>query len=487
MAYQPTNASLSTHPLPRWFEDAKLGIFVHWGVQSVPAWAPTTGELTEVIAQQGWKGWFANNPYADWYLNTIQIAGSPSQQHHIRTYGAGFEYPAFAPMFREATRRWDPSVWAELFRQVGARYVVLTTKHHDGFLLWPSDHRNPNRPDYCSERDLVGELAAAVRARGLRMGLYYSGGIDWSFDHHAIQDAADVIAATPQGKEYATYVDRHWRELIDRYQPSILWNDISYPADANLLDLLAYYYNAVPDGVVNDRFPQFRLGERGSLRYRISMAIVHFAIFLLARLSRQASALPTATHADFRTPEYATFAKIVAKKWEATRGLGYSFCYNRNETDEHIIPVDRLVRLFVDIVSKNGNLLLNVGPMADGTIPDIQLSRLVGLGEWLQVNGEAIFDTRPWVRAEGQTAAGIPIRFTQAGDALYAILLGTPPAGQTTIEALVACPGTRVHLLGHDPALPWTQRGNQLTVDMPAHLAPAPAHVLRIAPHPRKA
>ncbi len=374
MDYEATWESVSEHPVPDWFHDAKFGIFVHWGLYSVPAWAPTTGELGEVIQNEGWEAWFTRNPYAEWYLNSLRIAGSPTQQHHEATYGAGFSYDDFAPMFNEATRNWDPSGWADLFHKAGARYVVLTTKHHDGFLMWPSEQPNPFKEGYHAQRDLVGELTEAVRARGMLMALYYSGGLDWTFNHHVIKSIDDLFACVPQSEDYVKYADGHWYELIERYGPVVLWNDIAYPAAADLPHLFADYYNLFPDGLVNDRFLQ------------------HF------EFDANASAFVNVKHHDFRTPEYATFDQITEKKWEATRGLGFSFGYNQNEGPEHTLTLERLVHSFVDIVSKNGNLLLNVGPMADGTIPPLQRDILLGFGKWLEVNGEALFDTRPWVQ-----------------------------------------------------------------------------------------
>jgi alpha-L-fucosidase len=507
MAYEPTKSSLQARPLPGWFDDAKLGIFIHWGPQSVPAWAPTAGEYKNLLDERGWRYWFANNPYADWYQNSLKIPGSPTQAYHQRTYGADYPYDNFIPMFEEAARRWDPAAWADVFAQAGARYAVLTTKHHDGYLLWPSTHPNPQKRNYQSRRDLVGELAAAVRARGMRMGLYYSGGLDWTFNGGPIQDLPDLFATIPTAPAYAAYVDAHWRELIARYQPSVLWNDIAYPAGTSTLELFAHYYNAVPDGVVNDRFAQYDLGPAGSARYRaILWGVKTFGPPLIKRAGT--SAAPAGPHADFRTPEYASFGKIAARKWETCRGIGYSFCYNRAETDAHMIPVADLVRMFVDIVSKNGNLLLNVGPMPDGTIPEIQLSRLRGLGDWLRINGEAIFGTRPWVRAEGwaenlsptpsparggepaspfpareggQGVRSLPVRFTRRGEVLYAILLGTPDGEQIKLNGVRALAGAAVTLLGGDN-LAWSQAGDDLAVTLPARLPDAPAHALRIAP-----
>ena len=308
MTYEPTKSSLRARPLPDWYDDAKLGIFIHWGPQSVPGWAPTAGEYAKLLNERGWRYWFANNPYADWYQNTLKIAGSPTQTYHRQTYGADYPYDNFIPLFEDAAQRWKPEAWAEVFAQTGARYVVLTTKHHDGYLLWPSAHPNPGKRDYQSKRDLVGELTEAVRGHGMRMGLYYSGGLDWSFEGRPIQDLPDLFARIPTDPAYTAYVDAHWRELIDRYQPSVLWNDIAYPSGTDTRRLFADYYNAVPDGVVNDRFAQYNLGAEGSLRYRVMLWGVKTLAPPLIKW-RGTAAAPAGAHADFRTPEYASFGQ----------------------------------------------------------------------------------------------------------------------------------------------------------------------------------
>jgi alpha-L-fucosidase len=481
MKYEPTNRSLRQHPVPDWFHDGKLGIFIHWGLYSVPGWGPLAGDINEVVAEEGWSGVFRRHPYAEWYWNTLKIEGSPTGDHHARTYGPYFLYTDFAPLFDQAVASFDPAAWADLFCRAGARYVVLTTKHHDGYTLWPSEHPNPNVEDWHASRDLVGDLAQAVRARGMRMGLYYSGGLDWTFEPRAIRDIVDLLGTMPQSPAYVTYVDRHWRELIARYHPSVLWNDIGFPAGLDVKALYADYYNAVPDGVVNDRGIQANIGWLS--RNRVGRAVLRFVLNLAMRSFVSGSA-PKMGHADFTTPEYASLGQIADHKWEATRGIGASFGYNRNETAEHMLSVAELVRSFVDIVSKNGNLLLNVGPMADGTIPPLQEERLLGLGEWLAANGEAIYGTRPWVRAEGTTAADVPVRFTSKGEALYAILLGTPEGRQVHLALPGLVPEATVRLLGHDAALRFTYESGQLAVDLPESLPPSPAHALRITPAP---
>ena len=209
------------------------------------------------------------------------------------------------------------------------------------------------------------------------MGLYYSGGYDWTFNTGPIQVNADYDAVKPQSDAYGKYAFAQIHELIDRYHPAILWNDIDWPKTGNALQVEADYYNAVPDGVIDDRF-----GIK---------------------------------HSDFTSPEYEKKDQISEKKWEECRGLGRSFGYNRAEGEAETIAPGELIALLVDIVSKNGNLLLDVGPEADGTIPPVQMERLKALGAWLKQNGEAIYDTTPWTKAAGKSAEGDDLRFTTKG------------------------------------------------------------------------
>jgi alpha-L-fucosidase len=478
--YEPTMASLRQHTVPAWYAGAKLGIFIHWTPATIPAWAPLTGEYSQIMAKRGPAYFFANNPYVEWYQNCLRIAGSPTHQHHLAEFGPNYPYENFVPQFRQTSQRLDANAWADLFARAGARYAVLVTKHHDGYLLWPSRQPNPFHPGYQSECDLVGDVTTAVRSRGLRMGLYYSGGLDWTFTREPIRDLMSMLAAVPDTPEYSAYADGHYHELIERYHPDVLWNDIAYPPGSDLKRLFADYYNAVPDGVINDRWGQTRL-PRG----RAARAALAALIGLLWRLLARAGNMPTANHHDFTTPEYASYQKIVARKWESTRGFGYSFGYNREERPEHVLTAEALIHSFIDIVSKNGNLLINVGPMADGTIPPIQAERLLALGGWLKVNGEAIYDTAPWTRPEGratdaQTGKALDVRFTAKGGAVYAILLGMPRGREITIDGLSVQPGDRVTLLGCDAPLSWRQNGSALAVTLPEGLPDAVAHTVKI-------
>lgn len=441
--YAPTVESLNRHPLPEWYAGAKLGIFIHWGLYSVPAWAPLNHPTHDFSSTD----YIKYNPYAEWYLNTVRIPGSPTGEYQREHYGAKFGYYEFAPIFNRDVKTWNPDRMAAAFKMAGARYVVLTSKHHEGFTLWPSKVPNPSptlKPNQLhAERDIVGELTDAVRKQGLKMGLYYSGGYDWTFNSGPIETNADYETVKPESQAYGDYAFAQIHELIDQYKPDVLWNDIDWPKTGRAMQVEADYYNAVPNGVVDDRF-----GIK---------------------------------HADFTSPEYQKLSKISEKKWEECRGLGRSFGYNRQEGEtETIAPAD-LIALLVDIVSKNGNLLLDVGPEADGTIPPVQMERLKALGAWLQQNGEAIYDTTPWTRAEGKSAEGDELRFTRKGDDLYVTVLGKPKGRTLTLEDVPAKPGLAATELGVADSLATQSDGGNVRIGLPAQLQGDYAYSFKLA------
>src|SRR5579863_6246020 len=409
--YEPTLASLDQHPLPQWYAGAKLGIFIHWGLYSVPGWAPLTHPNHDFSSND----YIKYDPYAEWYLNTMRVPGSPTEVYQREHFGNSGYYD-FAPEFNRESKKWNPDAMAAIFQAAGARYVVLTSKHHEGFTLWPSTTLNPNpslKPSQLhAERDIVGDLSQAVRARGLKMGLYYSGGYDWTFNSGPILVNADYEAVKPESEAYGKYANAQIHELIARYHPSVLWNDIDWPKTGDALGVEADYYNAVPAGVIDDRF-----GIK---------------------------------HADFTSPEYEKLDKISQKKWEECRGLGRSFGYNRAEGEAETIAPAELIALLVDIVSKNGNLLLDVGPEADGTIPPVQMERLQALGAWLKQNGEAIYDTTPWTKAAGKSAEGDDLRFTRTGDDLFVTVLGKPKTQTITMPDVSAKQGIPITQLGDE-------------------------------------
>jgi len=465
--------------VPAWFEDAKLGIFVHWGLSCVPAFAARAGTIPALMRDR-YDELQALSPYAEWYENALRIPGSPVALHHAAVYG-DTPYARFREPFEAMLARWDPAPWAELFAAAGARYVVQVTKHHDGYCLWPSAVRNPQRPGWHAPRDGVGELAAAVRARGMRFGVYYSGGLDWSFEPRPIRTLADGLAAVPLAPAYERYADAQVRELIERVRPSVLWNDIAWPPHRGALwRLLADYYAAVEEGVVNDRFGPAPAWLVRALRLPPLRAAADALLRRVVRRPGYQMVPPPPPVADFRTPEYASFAEVSPRKWEATRGIGHSFGFNENEDEANLIDPGELVRSFVDIVAKNGNLLLNVGPTREGEIHPRERARLEALGAWLRANGEAIYGTRPWQRAEGATACRVPVRFTARDDTVYATLLGAPAGPQ--VRLLGFAPGAgRVELLGHGP-LPARREAGDLLVTWPPAVPARPAYALACRP-----
>ncbi len=467
MLYAATWESVSQHNLPQWYDDAKFGMFVHWGLYSVPAWSPTGYSAMQVVTGKA-PATYHDIPDGAFYFNNLNIPDSQTRAYHDKTYGANFAYDEFVAMFNAAIETWDPDAMADFLHDCGARYVVLTTKHHEGFLMWNARVKNPFKQNYFAARDLLGELSNAVRARGMKMGAYYSGGFDWTFNATPIRELSDVLRAMPQSQEYVAYVLAHLHDLMERYEPAVLWNDIGMPAQLNLPQLFADYYNAVPDGVVDDRYAQYTLGALTNV-----LTSPPFARVLSQIMDKEfgGGAPPsTVKHFDFSTPEYTTYHTTVAKKWEATRGIGHSFGYNRNETPDDYMTVTQLVQFVADVVSKNGNVLLNVGPQADGTIPQIEQERVRGLGAWLKVNGEAIYNTRPWTRAEGTAQANgatLDVRFTRNGENLYAIVFASDAPREILVPDIDAQRVTNVSLLGSDAPLTWRANENDLAVTLP--------------------
>ena len=431
-------SDLNARAVPDWYHDAKFGIFIHWGAFAIPAFAPRGGSIGEAFSKDYDRA-VAMAPYTEWYWNAIKVPGTPSAEFHAENYGDA-PYTDFKQPFEEGLKQWDPAAWAEAFRDAGARYVVLVTKHHDGLCLWPSEVANRHQKDWTTRRDLVGELAAAVRAAGLRFGVYYSGGIDWTFNRRPMRTLGDFIASTPGG-DYPAYAMAQVRELIDRYEPSVLWNDISWPTRPGpLYRLFADYYRAVPEGVVNDRWVAGSL-QRDLLKFPPMRRYVDRKFkAALSKLSDEDSKgiiPPPVPHSDFRTPEYAAFAEIQVKKWEATRGMSHSFGFNRNDSEADYASAETLIHDFIDAVSRNGNLLLNVGPRAtDAGIPGEQLRRLKQFGAWLRANGDAIYGTRPWTQSDGETECGQAVRFTAAPGRVNLIFKGPISSTQLVVKHL---------------------------------------------------
>jgi alpha-L-fucosidase len=392
-----------------------------------------------------------------------QAIRQETRAFHERVYGKGVDYPDFAPQFR--AELFDADQWADVLQRSGAKYVVLVSKHHDGFALWPSREADAswgrpwNAVEVGPKRDLVGELSTAVRRRGLEMGFYYSL-YEW---FNPLWLAGDRRA----------YVERHlfpqFKDLVTRYQPSVIFSDGEWaePSEAwRSAELLAWLFNDSPvrdKVVVNDRW---------------------------GKETRH-------VHGGYYTTEYGAGLPGATHPWEENRGMGHSYGYNRNENLADYATGQRLLLTLLDTVSRGGNLLLNIGPTADGRIPVEMQERLAYLGQWLQANGEAVYGTRTF-RDGAQWSAGRrqevdtstnyrakydveqltlhpapgdarkEILFTRKGTTLYAIL-PISPVGQLTVRGLTLPKGARVTALGTNAAaLAWKRRGDDVVVSLPA-------------------
>jgi alpha-L-fucosidase len=422
--YEANWASLDRRPAPEWYLDAKFGIFIHWGVYSVPAWGPP-------------------KTYAEWYWHNIanRKEDNPWWQFHKRTYGESFAYPEFASRFR--AELFKPDDWAGLFARAGAKYIVPTSKHHDGFCLWPSAEANRtwgrpwNSVDTGPRRDLLGELKTAVEKRGIRFGFYYSF-YEW-FNPLWLKDRARYVTE---------HMMPQFKDVVTRYAPALIFCDGEWEMpskDWKSEELLAWLYNDSPCKdyvIVNDRWGK-------ETRHH---------------------------HGGYFTTEYGAGLKDAAHPWEENRGMGYSYGYNRAEDIDDYKSGRELVMVLIDLISRGGNFLLDVGPTGDGRIPVIMQQRLVEIGDWLEVNGEAIYGTRyagrdcQWSEGKrpGQDYGEFKVKynlmdqigqkpkgdlavkqafFTKKSGALYAIIPGWPPNPMVLRNVRVPS-GSEVTLLG---------------------------------------
>ena len=452
---------LENRELPSWFDDAKLGVAICWSAATIPAFAPVPKDHVWPLPG-GWENEesFRVLPYAEEYQDSVAYGGSPTKDYHAQHW-SDVEYNDFPPLWRKLHDRWDPEWWAELMERAGVKYVTLYTKLGDGFLLWPSAHPNPVMENWQAERDIVGELAAALRARGIRFGVYYCD-FDWTFiEGEPPALGLEVMKEKkPRGRQYEVTTEAHWRELIERYKPSILWSDGGYPehADTHAEDLFRWYFEQVPDGVVNDRFHQSRDDEQPLYR-------------------------------DFKTYEFKHDFSNAAQdiKWEATRPMGFSFGYNAEEQDGDYASTTQHVHALVDIVARGGNYLPHLGPTATGEPPWLQAERLVAMGWWLRRYGSAIYGTRRWERPAGKTSEGHEVRFTASEDAVHAIVLGTPRAGAPRtpyVELDVTLePGAEVFVEDQpDAPLPWTATAHGVRIELPEPPDEQPAVAYRLTP-----
>jgi alpha-L-fucosidase len=355
---------------------------------------------------------------------------------HLKTYGPNFKYQDFTPMFK--AELFDPAKWAELFKESGAKYIVLTSKHHDGFALWPSANSwNWNSVDVGPHRDLCGDLTAAVKNKGLHMGFYYSL-YEWYNPSY--------------NNDLQAYVNEHMipqmKDLVTRYTPDILWTDGEWEKsskDWKSEEFLAWLYNESPvkDNIaVNDRWGSETRSK----------------------------------HGGFYTTEYGLVGdkegidNSVPRPWEECRGIGTSFGYNRTEGISDYSTSKQLIKILVSTVSAGGNLLLDIGPASDGTIPVIMQQRLLEIGNWLNANGESIYSTRPFIKTkrdlEINPETNKTIFFTQKNKEVYVICLDWPK-GEIVLRDVA--PDNKVHvlLLGTDRPVSVKKAGRNLLITAP--------------------
>ncbi|MCG8454608.1 MAG: alpha-L-fucosidase [Spirochaetales bacterium] len=470
MTYKPTKKSLKAHPVPQWFDDAKLGLFVHWGLYSVPGWAKPRVNL------QGIPGDNTDTPYAEWYANSMKIKGSPTWEYHKKTYGHAMSYADFRRDFLEQSAQANPAEWAEWAARIGAGYGLITTKHHDGYCLYPTEVPHPRVTDWNTKRDFIGEFASGLRTRGLRFGAYYSGIWDWSFQgKYPIQDEYSMLTNGDGSRQYANYCHSQFKELIDRYQPEVLYNDIGYPTRGRLEQLLAHYYNTVPDGVANNRWIRWRIPDNPMIRAAVRGILKLKDKFMAVDWGSTDLSIP---FGDFATPEFLTLQETVDYKWETLRGLGSSFGYNRAENAKNTITGSELILLFTDIVSKNGNLAINIGPKADGSLPECQKRPLEELGAWMDLHQNAVKKTRPWKRAEGTRTDNGTARYVRKDKDLFIYL--SKGLKDVVLEDLSLAPGSDAIRVSDSKKVEMVSTGNGTRLVKPCSSKDGAVTVLQI-------
>jgi len=459
--FEPTWESLRKYTVPDWYQDGKFGIFIHWGVYSVPAFG------------------------SEWYPRNMYVQGSKECEHHVKTHGphAKFGYKDFIPML--TAEKYDPAEWANLFRKAGAKFVVPVAEHHDGFAMYDTDLSEWCAAKMGPKRDLIGELADAVRNEWMTFGLSSHRAEHWWFFEGGTRFDSDVLdpryaglygPAQPKNMQPNQEFLEDWLartcELVDKYQPQLVWFDwwIEEAAFKPYLQrFAAYYYN---------RGAQWNRGV--AINYKNQAYPHDAAVFDVERGQLD----------DINPHFWQSDTAVARNSWGYIDGLDYK-------------TADSIIGDLADIVSKNGALLLNVGPRPDGTIPEGDQQVLLDIGQWLEVNGEAVFSTRPWkVFGEGptevvsggftdtkrRTFTSHDIRFTTKGNALYAIVLAWPQNGEVTVQSLAShlrlYPRQigNVQLLGTKDAVKWSRVKSGLKVKLPEQRPCESACVLKITP-----
>jgi len=448
--YQPNWESLDKRPTPQWFRDSKFGIFIHWGVYAVP-------------------GWSSKGNYAEWYQQGLQTNDTARIKYHKAKFGDRSYYDLAEDFKAEL---YHPDEWARLFEKSGAKYIVLTSKHHDGFTLWPDKTANKtwgfpwNAGDAGPHRDLLGDLFKAVRKTSVHAGMYYS-----------LYEWFNPLWRTDRNRYVSEHVWPQMKDLIQTYQPDVFWTDGDWDAPAETWksqEFLAWLFNESPvkeKVVVNDRWGS-------GIRFK------HGGIF---------------------TPEYQPDLDFEDHDWEESRGMGYSYGYNREEDAWDYNSAQSLVIALIDKVSRGGNFLLDIGPDEHGKIPPIMQERLLQIGEWLDINGEAIYNTRRWktpvqwsegrrdyrggneyIEGDWKTGGDIMLKLTVNPDpgyavkeifftynpsvnSLYGIFPKYPENRKLVLKNIRLPAGTKIRFLSTKETLSWRQEGENVEISLPEY------------------
>lgn len=421
--YTKSWESIDARPIPSWFDKAKFGIFVHWGIYSVPAYAPKRNTVESTgLAYAEWYGWQQHQKFAPYY------------DFHKSVYGKDFQYEDFATQWK--AEMFDAKKWAALFKKAGAKYVTLVSKHHDAFCLWPSYYSwNWNSVELGPHRNIVKEVLQACDEAGLERGLYYSL-LEWT---HPVLRRSDPENADIERYALEKMIPQ-MKELIETYRPKVLFTDgeWSYPSEKwHSLDFLTWLFNesSVRENIViNDRW-----GSDTRCKHGGYFGTEYGEVNSGAQSEEESLAL------------------LKSRKWEENRSIGASFGFNRNEDIEDYLSENELITLLCDVVSRGGNLCLNVGPCADGTISPIIQERLLQIGAWLDVNGECIYGSRP------VTVTGLPdyALATQNNGAVY-ILCKQYPKKEICVKNEKFSRASTVSLLGSDKKVEFNAKEGEI-------------------------
>jgi alpha-L-fucosidase len=418
--YQPNWESLDARPVPSWFMNEKFGIFIHWGAYSVPSWGP-------------------QHSYSEWYQNGLQADKDNVRKKFHKLHYGDMSYYGFGPMFK--ADRFDPDAWARVFEQSGAKYIVLTSKHHDGFAMWPSKEADKtwgfpwNSVTSGPKRDLLGDLFKAVRKTSVRAGMYYS-----------LYEWYNPLYKSDINKYVSDHMWPQMKDLINTYQPDVFWTDGDWDvSDAKWKspEFLAWLYNESP---VKDKVVTYDRWGSG-IRFH---------------------------HGGVYTPEYQPDLDFEDHPWEESRGMGYSYGYNKEEDIWDYNSAQSLVLALVDKVSRGGNFLLDIGPDDHGKIPPIMQERLLQIGAWLQENGEAIYNTRRWIRTSQATANDskekeLYFTYNPTSNALYAVAPTFNNSGEYVIKDIDLPAGTNILFVATKEKCTWKKQGSDIVVTMPAY------------------